>query len=155
MLSTSMFDYMLPPELIAQHPAERRDGSRMLVLDRKSGECEIRPFGAITEYISPGDALIYNDTKVLRGRMFARKNGREDGAKFEILLVEALDPERRNWNVMIKPGKRALPGTTAVLLNTDGSLNSDGDFFEVTGRDDDGTFRICFNSADSDRLQMR
>ena len=155
MLSTSMFDYMLPPELIAQHPAERRDGSRMLVLDRKSGECEIRPFGAITEYISPGDALIYNDTKVLRGRMFARKNGREDGAKFEILLVEALDPERRNWNVMIKPGKRALPGTTAVLLNNDGSLNSDGDFFEVTGRDDDGTFRICFNSADSDRLQMR
>ena len=74
MLSTSMFDYVLPPELIAQHPAERRDGSRMLVLDRVTGECEIRPFGAIEEYISPGDALIYNDTKVLRGRMYARKN---------------------------------------------------------------------------------
>ena len=78
MLSTSMFDYVLPPELIAQHPAERRDGSRMLVLDRVTGECEIRPFGAIEEYISPGDALIYNDTKVLRGRMYARKNGQEE-----------------------------------------------------------------------------
>lgn len=153
MLSTSMFDYVLPPELIAQHPAERRDGSRMLVLDRVTGECEIRPFGAIEEYISPGDALIYNDTKVLRGRMYARKNGQEEGAKFEILLVEALDPERVCWNVMIKPGKRALPGTCAVLLNNDGSLNTNGDAFEVESRNDDGTFRIRFNSAESDRLQ--
>ena len=153
MLSTSMFDYTLPPELIAQHPAERRDGSRMLVLDRVSGECEIHPFGDIRNYISPGDALIYNDTKVLRGRMYARKNGLEEGAKFEILLVEALDPERLRWNVMIKPGKRAVPGTCAVLLNNDGSLNQYGDAFEVESRNDDGTFRIRFSTADSDRLQ--
>ena len=73
MLSTSLFDYDLPEELIAQHPAGRRDGSRMLVLDRASGACEIRPFGAIREYLSAGDALIYNDTRVLRGRVYARK----------------------------------------------------------------------------------
>ena len=116
MLSTALFDYELPAELIAQRPTERRDGSRMMVLNRRTGEWVIRPFTAIGEYLSPGDALIYNDTRVLRGRMFARKNGDPAGAKFELLLVEALDPERRSWNALLKPGKRALPGTKALLL---------------------------------------
>ena len=87
MLSTALFDYELPAELIAQRPTERRDGSRMMVLNRRTGEWVIRPFTAIGEYLSPGDALIYNDTRVLRGRMFARKNGDPAGAKFELLLV--------------------------------------------------------------------
>ncbi|WP_294480941.1 tRNA preQ1(34) S-adenosylmethionine ribosyltransferase-isomerase QueA [uncultured Victivallis sp.] len=155
MLSTSLFDYDLPPELIAQHPAERRDGSRMLVLDRVTGECEIHPFGAIREYLSPGDALIYNDTRVLRGRMYARKNGDPQGAKFELLLVQALDPERRRWNVLLKPGKRALPGVFAQLLESDGTLNENGDGFTVLGRSGDGGFGIEFNTPDSDRLQAR
>ncbi len=155
MLSTALFDYQLPEELIAQHPAARRDGSRMLVLDRVTGACEIRPFPAILEYLDPGDALIYNDTRVLRGRMYARKNGDPAGAKFELLLVEALDPERRRWNAMLKPGKRALPGVCAMLLDSDGSVNADGDGFEVEERNGDGTFRIRFSSADSDRLQQR
>ncbi len=155
MLSTSLFDYDLPPELIAQHPAERRDGSRMLVLDRVTGECEIHPFGAIREYLSPGDALIYNDTRVLRGRMYARKNGDPQGAKFELLLVQALDPERRRWNVLLKPGKRALPGVFAQLLESDGTLNENGDGFTVLGRSGDGGFEIEFNTPDSDRLQAR
>ena len=155
MLSTSLFDYDLPEELIAQHPAGRRDGSRMLVLDRASGACEIRPFGAIREYLSAGDALIYNDTRVLRGRMYARKNGDPAGAKFELLLVQALDPERRKWNALLKPGKRALPGVSAVLLDGGGALNAAGDRFTVLGRNDDGSFIIEFNTADSDRLQMQ
>ncbi len=155
MVSTDLFDYHLPEELIAQHPAARRDGSRMLVLDRITGECEIRPFGAITEYLRGGDALVYNDTRVLRGRMYARKNGVPEGAKFEILLVEALDPERRCWNALLRPGKRALPGTQAVLLDADGSLNENGDGFTVLGRNEDDTFRIGFNTPDSDRLQQR
>ncbi len=153
MLSTALFDYQLPEELIAQHPAARRDASRMMVLDRKTGECEIHPFPAIRDYLDAGDALIYNDTRVLRGRMYARKNGDPAGARFELLLVEALDPERRCWNAMLKPGKRALPGTRAVLLDHAGNLNERGDGFEVEGRNDDGTFRVRFSSADSDRLQ--
>mgnify|MGYP000127366702 CR=1 FL=1 len=155
MLSTALFDYHLPEELIAQHPAARRDGSRMLVLDRVSGACEIHPFPAILDYLDPGDALIYNDTRVLRGRMYARRNGDPAGAKFELLLVEALDPERRTWNVMLKPGKRATPGVRAALLDADGSINPEGDGFEVEARNGDGTFRIRFTSADSDRLQQR
>ncbi len=155
MLKTSLFDYDLPPELIAQHPAERRDGSRMLVLDRKTGACEIHPFGDIVEYLSAGDAMIYNDTRVLRGRMFARKNGDPTGARFELLLVQALDPERKRWNALLKPGKRALPGVTAQLLDHDGSLNDSGDGFIVIGRGGEGSFVIEFNTADSDRLQNR
>ncbi|WP_288594102.1 tRNA preQ1(34) S-adenosylmethionine ribosyltransferase-isomerase QueA [uncultured Victivallis sp.] len=155
MLSTALFDYELPEELIAQHPAARRDGSRMMVLNRKSGECVIRPFSAIVDYLEPGDALIYNDTRVLRGRMYARKNSDPAGAKFELLLVEALDSERRRWNAMLKPGKRALPGVTAGLLDNDGSINSDGDSFRVIGRNGDGTFEIEFSTTDSDRLQQR
>lgn len=123
----------------------------MLVLDRASGACEIRPFGAIREYLSAGDALIYNDTRVLRGRMYARKNGDPAGAKFELLLVQALDPERRKWNALLKPGKRALPGVSAVLLDGGGALNAAGDRFTVLGRNDDGSFIIEFNTADSDR----
>lgn len=153
MTKTSLFDYELPEELIAQYPAEKRDGSRMLVLDRKTGECEIMPFPEIRHFLTAGDALIYNDTRVLRGRMFARKSGDPEGAKFEILLVEARAPERRSWNVMLKPGKRALPGVKAVLLHEDGSLNRYGDAFTVLGRNDDGTFAIEFSDADSDRLQ--
>ncbi|MDR0932525.1 MAG: tRNA preQ1(34) S-adenosylmethionine ribosyltransferase-isomerase QueA [Victivallales bacterium] len=153
MLETSFFDYDLPPELIAQHPAERRDQSRMLVLDRVTGACEIRPFGAIMEYLSIGDALIYNDTRVLRGRMYAQKNGKSDGAKFELLLTRALDSQKRRWSALLKPGKRALPGTFAQLLNGDGTLNAAGEGFTVIERGDDGEFIIEFNSSDSDRLQ--
>ena len=155
MLKTSLFDYRLPPELIAQHPSERRDGSRMMVLDRVTGECEIHPFGDIVNYLSPGDAMIYNDTRVLRGRMYARKNGDPAGARFELLLVQALDPERKRWTVLLKPGKRALPGTRAQLLEHDGALNPDGDGFTVIGRGEEGTFVVEFSTADSDRLQTR
>lgn len=155
MLSTSLFDYTLPEELIAQYPAARRDGSRMMVLDRRSGAFEILPFPAIRDYLEAGDALIYNDTRVLRGRMFARRDGDPAGAKFELLLVEALDPERRRWNVLLRPGRRARCGTRAVLLDHSGELNVDGDGFTVEGRNEDGSFRVEFSSADSDRLQMR
>lgn len=155
MLSTSLFDYTLPEELIAQYPTERRDGSRMMVLDRRSGAFKILPFPAIRDYLEAGDALIYNDTRVLRGRMYARRDGDPAGAKFELLLVEALDPERRRWNVLLRPGRRARCGTRAVLLDHSGELNADGDSFTVEGRNSDGSFRVEFSSADSDRLQMR
>ena len=80
MLATKLFDYDLPEEFIARYPAESRDGSRMMVIDRITGETEIHPFSDILNYLNPGDALICNNTKVLRGRMFAKKEGREDGA---------------------------------------------------------------------------
>ena len=85
-LSTSFFDYTLPEELIAQRPAEERDGSRMMAFERATGKTEILPFPGITDFLQPGDAMIFNDTRVLHGRMFARKNGDPAGAAFELLL---------------------------------------------------------------------
>ncbi len=154
-LGTSWFDYELPEELIAQHPTERRDGSRLMVLDRVSGETEIHPFHDIVQYLEPGDVLVCNDTRVLRGRMFARKNGVPDGARFELLLVAALDPSGRRWKALLKPGKRAIPGTRAVLLEHDGAINDRGDDFTVLGRCDDEAFEIEFGQGDPEELQRR
>ena len=155
MLATSLFDYELPPELIARYPAAHRDGSRMMVLDRKTGHAEIHPFTDIVNYLSSGDAIICNNTKVCRGRMFARKAGLADGAKFEILLVEPFNGIPGEWNCMIKPGKRAKDGTHAVLLEQDGSLNADGIGFTVVERNGDDTFHIKFDLDDDNTLQQR
>ena len=153
MLPVSLFDFDLPDELIARYPAERRDGSRMLVVDRKTGDFEIRPFSSIVEYLSAGDALLCNDALVRRARMFGRKEGREDGAKFEILLL-APDTDGK-WNVMLKPGKRALPGTKVVLLHPDGTLNQDGDFFTVVAKNHDNSYKIEFSEPEIEKFEMR
>ena len=155
MLETKLFDYDLPEKFIARYPAETRDGSRMMVLDRISGECEIHPFTDILDFLSPGDALICNNTKVLRGRMFARKEGRSDGALFEILLLEPASGSSTEWNCMLKPGKRAKAGTCAVLLDANGNINPDGEAFTVLGRNADDTFRIRFSTPDIAALEER
>ncbi len=71
-MRTSDFDYSLPEELIARYPSPKRGASRMLVLNRHSGTCEIKPFTAIVDYLNPGDLLVYNNTKVLTSRLYAR-----------------------------------------------------------------------------------
>ncbi len=155
MLSTALFDYNLPEELIAKYPATRRDSSRMMVLDRQTGEYQIHPFSAIADYLHPGDAMIYNDTRVLRGRMYAHKNARPDGAKFELLFIEPLDSERREWLVMVRPGKRALIGVTGAFTDATGAINPENDGFEVTGRRDDGTVEVRLCGAPFPDLEQR
>ncbi len=156
MLSTSLFDYDLPDELIARFPAPARDGSRMLVLDRVSGEMQILPFPAIKDFLVAGDALICNNTRVLSGRMYGRKMlpGNIPGAKFELLLTSADKNDPLLWDVMLKPGKRAIPGTKVALSSVDGTVNSCGDEFEVLGKNQDDTYRIKFN-RDIETLQQR
>ena len=155
MLATSLFDYDLPESFIARYPAPTRDASRMMVLDRETGDIEIHPFTDIVDYLKPGDALICNNTKVLRGRMFARKDGRVDGALFEILLLEPASGCQDEWNCMLKPGKRAKAGTVALLQNHDGTLNNFGESFTVLGRNEDDTFRIRFSSGDISGMEER
>ena len=150
MLKTALFDYELPEELVAQHPAKRRDGSRMLVLDRKTGETEILPFGEIVHFLQPGDALICNDTRVLRGRMYGRKEGLPGGARFEMLLVTQTGENR--WKVLLRPGKRALPGTRIVFTSDNDVINADGDCCTVLGRCGEEAFEVEFN-GDPDRFQ--
>ena len=155
MLETSLFDYELPDELVARYPAERRDGSRMLALDRDSGRSEIVRFPSIVEYLEPGDAVIYNDTRVRMGRLFGRKGADGSGAKFEALLLEPDGEIPGGWRVMLRPGKRAKAGTFVTLLEHDFMANSRGDGFTVTEAVGDGTYRIVFSTPDSDFIQSR
>ncbi len=153
-LSTSLFDYDLPEELIAQYPAEKRDASRMLVLDRKSGECEIHPFTDIVNFVSPGDGLIFNDTRVMSARMYGIKNGTPGSAKIELLLISSMDEAQQTWNALLKPGKRAKPGTRIKLLDKSGGFNNNNDWVEVIDKCNDGSYVIRFDSEENDRLQM-
>ncbi len=151
MHSTSLYDYTLPQELIAQYPAEPREAARMLVVHRESGDCELTVFGEIGRYLRPSDVMIFNDTRVLRGRMFGRKNGESAGARFELLLVMPRDPSLRRWQAMLKPGKRARPGTSVTLLDRGG--NPCGETFSILTRNDDGTFDLEFSGNDFEHLQ--
>jgi len=112
-LRASDFDYPLPPELIAQTPAPRRDQSRLLVLDRASGQIAHRRFPDLPEYFSPGDLLVLNDSRVIPARLRAR-NARTNG-HFEVLLLEEIAPN--DWWAMMRPGKRATPGAVIQILD--------------------------------------
>jgi S-adenosylmethionine:tRNA ribosyltransferase-isomerase len=102
---TSEFDFDLPPELIAQRPLERRDESRLMVVDRRRESIEHRRFGDLAEIIPPGDALVVNRTRVLRARLLGRRNS---GAAAEILLLKALGGDR--YEAMVSPGGKLKPG---------------------------------------------
>ncbi len=107
------FDYELPEELIAQDPLKDRSASRLMVLGRKSGMVEHRKFTDILEYLNPGDCLVINNTKVIPARLFGTK--KETGAGIEILLLKRL--ENDIWETLVKPGKKAKPGTTIVFAD--------------------------------------
>ena len=106
-LRTADFGYDLPPELIAQHPVEPRDSSRLLVVDRGSGTLEHRHFWDIVEYLNPGDVLVINDSKVIPARLYGTVEGRPDAA-IELLLLRQRGQDL--WETLVKPGKRARQG---------------------------------------------
>ena len=101
------FDYNLPEELIAQTPLKVRDSSRLLVLNKKTGEVEHKVFHDIIDYLKPGDTLVLNDTKVLPARLIGVKE--ETNAVIEILLLKNL--EKDNWECLVKPARRIKVGT--------------------------------------------
>ena len=107
MMKKEDFYFELPQELIAQDPLEDRSVSRLLVLDKESGEIEHRTFRDIKEYLEPGDCLVINDTKVIPARLIGSKVG--TNAKIEILLLKR--KENDIWETLVKPGKKAKPGT--------------------------------------------
>jgi S-adenosylmethionine:tRNA ribosyltransferase-isomerase len=103
-MKTSDFDYHLPPELIAQQPLADRTASRLMVVNRATGEIHHDLFRNLSRHLHAGDLLVLNDTKVIPARIWSRKPA------VELLLVEKIDPNR--WATLVKPGKRAKPGTT-------------------------------------------
>ena len=135
---TTAYDYLLPKELIAQDPAEPRDSSRLLLVDRGTSRLEDHVFRDIISCLQPQDLLVLNDTKVLPARLEGVK--KYGGAKVEIFFLRPDGDEKNRWISMVKPGRK-LPEGTVVTLN---------DQFEVTvgARLEDGLRTIEFHAGD-------
>lgn len=141
-LKTADFYYDLPEELIAQHPAEKRDHSRLMVLDRKTNTIEHKTFYDIIDYLNAGDVLVINDSKVIPARLYGHAEGREEAA-LELLLLRQRDLD--TWECLVKPGKRARIGSRSVF--GDGILNA-----EVLDITDEGNRIIKFD-YDKDKYE--
>ncbi len=133
-MKTSDFYFELPEEQIAQDPLDDRSASRLLVLDRRTGECRHDIFKHITDYLRPGDCLVLNNTKVIPARLLGVR--KETGAAMEILLLKRRADDV--WETLAKPGKKARPGTQIVF--GDGILT--GEVIDVV---DDGNRLIRFS----------
>lgn len=110
-LKKSDFYFDLPEELIAQDPLEDRSSSRLLVLDKKTGETSHHIFKEILTFLNPGDCLVLNNTKVIPARLFGKKE--DTGAVIEVLLLKR--KENDIWETLVKPGKKCKPGTSLVF----------------------------------------
>ena len=122
---TADYDFHLPPELIAQHPAGKRDESRLLVVHRDTGELEHRRFRDLVEYPAPGDALVLNATRVLRARLLGTRD--KSGGKAEIFLLRPLGGDR--WEAMVHPGGKLRPGRRVHIAD-----GFDAEILETTER---------------------
>ena len=118
-LKTSDFYYELPPELIAQDPQEDRSSSRLMVLDKETGEVSHHVFKEIGSFLEPGDCLVLNNTKVIPARLMGVRE--ETGGAIEVLLLKRR--ENDIWETLVKPGKKARPGTKVVF--GDGLLHAE------------------------------
>ncbi|MFV3011877.1 tRNA preQ1(34) S-adenosylmethionine ribosyltransferase-isomerase QueA [Clostridium botulinum] len=127
------FDFYLPEELIAQHPMEKRDEARLLVLDKETGEIEHKIFKDILDYLTPNDCLVLNNTRVLPARLIGAKE--ETGGKMEFLLLKR--KEKDVWETLVKPGKRAQIGARFIFGN--GELKA-----EVIGMGEEGSRIVKF-----------
>ena len=128
------FDYELPQELIAQTPAQKRDCSRLMVVDRKTGEVAHKHFYDIIDELKPTDCLVLNNSKVLPARLYGTKEG--TGAKVEFLLIKRIEGDV--WETMVRPGKRLKPGDAVTF--------SDEKLFRAVVQDygEDGTRIVKF-----------
>ena len=142
-LLTHDFYYDLPEELIAQHPAKKRDGSRLLVLDKEEKSLEHRIFSDIVDYIRPEDVLVINDSKVIPARLIGCAEGAPEKS-IEILLLKQCD-EPDTWECLTRPGKRAKIGRRFEF--GDGKLRA-----EVTGIVDEGNRTVKFEYSEDDEF---
>lgn len=117
-MKLDLFDFHLPEELIAQVPLENREASKLMVVDKKTGEIKHDVFAQITDYLQAGDCLVLNDTKVLPARLHGSKE--DTGANIEVLLLKQQQDDE--WETLVKPAKRIKEGSTIVF--GDGKLTA-------------------------------
>ena len=140
-MKLSEFNYHLPPELIAQYPADRRDESRMMTLGRVSGAYAIHPFKDIVAYLEAGDCLVLNETRVIPARLWGH---RPTGGRVEAFMLEAVEGNGGGacWKCFLRPGRRLPTGSRVELdQKTCGG-------FTVIGKEADGTFLVQFDQRD-------
>lgn len=137
LLKIDAYDYDLPPEQIAQVPATPRDSSRLLVLKRSTGLLEHRVFREIPEFLRPDDLLVLNDARVIPARLLGRKMG--GSARCEIFLLRPTHPDWREWEALVRPGRRLQPGTTVLL--------AEGSTVRIEERLPEGLRRVQFPEA--------
>ena len=141
-MNINKFDFHLPEELIASYPAERRDASRMMLLNRETGVSQPSEFTEFASYLSAGDTLVLNNTKVIPARIFGTKeNG---GAKIEALLMEPqgdISGGATVWQAMVKPAKRLKEGYRVKIENSE-------EYFTVKEKLEDGTILIEFSTTE-------
>ena len=140
-MRTADFDYEVPPELVAQMPAPRRDQSRLLVLHRGSGQIEHRHFRGLLDYLHPGDVLVLNNSRVIQARL--RGTNAHTGGQFEVLLFEENAPN--DWWVMLRPGKRGRVGTRINFQDVRGQPSEAR--ATVLQTNDEGHRRLRFEGA--------
>lgn len=132
-MKTEDFYYELPESLIAQHPIDNREASRMLVLDKKTGEIQHKIFKNVLDYLNKGDCLVLNDTRVIPARLFGSREGKDE--KIEFLLLRRVENNR--WETLVRPGKKVKPSSRIVF--GDGLLKAD-----VLSIEEDGTRIVEF-----------
>lgn len=132
-MKTSDFYFNLPPELIAQTPIEQRDASRLLLLDKKTGNVEHKHFFDLPAFLRPGDCLVLNNSRVLPARLFGRRSG---GGACEVLLL--IDRGEKVWECLVRPGKKLRVG--AKISFGDGELTA-----EVVGEVEGGNRLVRFD----------
>jgi len=142
--SLAAYDFTLPEELIASYPKDRRDSSSMLVLDKLTGKIKIRSFTAIIDYLSAGDCLVVNNTKVIKARLFGLKEGA--GANIESMLIAPVNSSNKVWSCFIKPGKRVKEGTRVKLTSNFRTNKNEDAWYTVIKKSVDGAFEICFDT---------
>ena len=132
-MKVSEFNYYLPEKLIAQVPIEKRDESRLMVLDKQTGSIEHKKFKDIIEYLNPGDCLVRNNTKVIPARLYGKK---DTGANVEFVLLKNIEGDI--WEAMVRPGNKLHEG--AKVIFGDGLLKA-----EILSTLEDGTRKVKFH----------
>jgi len=140
-MKLSKFKFKLPEELIAQYPARHRDESRLMVVDRKTGQIEHRTFKDVIQYFNEHDLLVFNDTRVFPARMYGNKE--KTGAQIEVFLLRELNQEMRLWDVLVEPARKIRIGNKLYFGHDDSLVAEVIDNTTSRGR----TLRFLFDGT--------
>ena len=147
-MKLSQFKFDLPLNLIAQHPAKKREDARMMVVHRKTGEIENKNFRDILDYFDDKDVFVVNNTKVFPARMYGRKE--KTGAKIEVFLLRELNKEHRLWDVIVDPARKIRVGNKLYFGDEEDLVAEVIDNTTSRGR----TIKLLFEGTDEEFRQV-